>query len=48
VWGCKQAFSHSTARISFRPVKAELVKSAEYWPYCYGYVAKKKAQGLKP
>jgi hypothetical protein len=28
-------------------VKAGLVDSAEQYPYCYSYLAKKKAQGLK-
>ena len=30
------------------PVKAGLVDNAEQYPYCYTYLAKKKAQGLKP
>jgi putative transposase len=30
------------------PVKAGLVDSAEQYPYCYTYLARKKAQGLKP
>ena len=30
------------------PVKAGLVDTAEHYPYCYTYLAKKKAQGLKP
>jgi hypothetical protein len=30
------------------PVKAGLVDSAEQYPYCFTYLARKKAQGLKP
>ncbi len=43
-----QSFSQHRAYIVQNPVKAELVDSAEDWPYCYSYLAKKKAQGLKP
>lgn len=43
-----QSFSQHRAYIVENPVKAGLVDSAELWPYCYSYLAKKKAQGLKP
>jgi putative transposase len=43
-----QSFSQHRAYIVQNPVKAGLVDSAEHWPYCYSYLAKKKAQGLKP
>jgi putative transposase len=43
-----QSFSQHRAYIVENPVKAGLVDSAEEWPYCYSYLAKKKAQGLKP
>jgi putative transposase len=43
-----QSFSQHRAYIVENPVKAGLVDSAEDWPYCYSYLAKKKAQGLKP
>jgi putative transposase len=43
-----QSFSQHRAYIAQNPVKAGLVDSAENWPYCYSYLAKKKAQGLKP
>jgi putative transposase len=42
-----QSFSQHRAYILQNPVKAGLVNSAEDWPYCYSYLAKKKAQGLK-
>jgi hypothetical protein len=29
-------------------VKAGLVEASEQYPYCYTYLARKKAQGLKP
>jgi putative transposase len=43
-----QSFSRHHAYIVQNPVKAGLVDSAEDWPYCYSYLVKKKAQGLKP
>ena len=43
-----QSFSQHRVYIVENPVKAGLVDSAEDWPYCYSYLAKKKAQGLKP
>jgi putative transposase len=43
-----QSFLQHRAYIVQNPVKAGLVARAEQWPYCYGYLAKKKAQGLKP
>jgi putative transposase len=43
-----QSFSQHRAYIVENPVKAGLVDSAEDWPYCYSYLANKKAQGLKP
>src|ERR1700733_8298273 len=43
-----QSFSQHRAYIVQNPVNAGLVDSAEDWPYCHSYLAKKKAQGLKP
>jgi putative transposase len=43
-----QGFLRHRAYIVQNPVKAGLVDSGEEWPYCYSYLAKKKAQGLKP
>jgi putative transposase len=43
-----QSFLQHRAYIVQNPVKAGLVDRAEQWPYCYSYLAKKKAQGLKP
>ena len=43
-----QSFLQHRAYIAQNPVKAGLVDRAEQWPYCYSYLAKKKAQGLKP
>jgi putative transposase len=43
-----QSFSQHRVYIVENPVKAGLVDSAEDWPYCYSYLANKKAQGLKP
>jgi putative transposase len=43
-----RSFSQHRVYIVQNPVKAGLVDSAEHWPYCYSYLAKKKAQGLKP
>jgi putative transposase len=43
-----QSFLQHRAYIVQNPVKAGLVDHAEQWPYCYSYLAKKKAQGLKP
>ncbi len=42
-----QSFSQHRAYIAQNPVKAGLVDSAERWPYCYSYLAKKRVQGLK-
>jgi putative transposase len=43
-----QSFLQHRTYIVQNPVKAGLVDRAEHWPYCYSYLAKKKAQGLKP
>ena len=43
-----QSFLQHRAYIAQNPVEAGLVDAAELYPYCYGYLAKKKAQGLKP
>jgi putative transposase len=43
-----QSFLQHRAYIVENPVKAGLVDNAEERPYCYGYMAKRKAQGLKP
>jgi putative transposase len=43
-----QSFLQHRAYIVQNPVRAGLVERAEEWPYCYSYLVKKKAQGLKP
>ena len=43
-----QSFSKHREYILQNPVKAGLVGTAEQYPYCYTYLAKKRAQGLKP
>jgi putative transposase len=43
-----QSFLQHRAYILQNPVKAGLIDRAEQWPYCYSYLAKKKALGLKP
>ncbi|MGB8538425.1 MAG: transposase [Acidobacteriaceae bacterium] len=42
-----QSFLRHRAYIGQNPVKAGLVDRPEQWPYCFNYLAKKKAQGLK-
>jgi putative transposase len=44
----RQSFLQHREYIVRNPVKAGLVDTADHWPYCYSYLAKKKAQGLKP
>ena len=44
----EQSFSRHREYIVQNPVKAGLVETAEQYPYGYNYLAKKKAQGLKP
>ena len=43
----EQSYLQHREYIAQNPVKAGLVDSAEKYPYCYTYLAKKKAQGLK-
>ncbi|MGB8539129.1 MAG: transposase [Acidobacteriaceae bacterium] len=43
-----QSFFEHRDYIVQNPVKAGLVNRAEQYPYCYTYLARKKAQGLKP
>ena len=43
-----QSFLEHRDYIVRNPVKAGLVDSAEQYPYCFTYLARKKAQGLKP
>ena len=43
-----QSFLRHREYIVQNPVKAGLVDTAEQYPYCYTYLAKKRAQGLKP
>src|ERR1700733_9482624 len=43
-----QSFLEHRDSIVRNPVKAGLVDSAEQYPYCFTYLARKKAQGLKP
>src|SRR5271169_5324514 len=40
-----QSFLQHREYIVQNPVKAGLVDTAEEWPYCYSYLAKKKARG---
>jgi putative transposase len=44
----EQSFLQYRAYIVENPVRAGLVNSAKEYPYCYGYLARKKAQGQKP
>ena len=44
----EQSFLQHREYIFQNPVKAGLVDTAEQYPYGYTYLAKKKAQGLKP
>jgi putative transposase len=44
----RQSFLQHREYIVQNPVKAGLVDIAEHWPYSFSYLAKKKAQGLKP
>jgi REP-associated tyrosine transposase len=44
----EQSYLQHREYIAQNPVKAGLVDSAEKYPYCYTYLAKNKAQGLKP
>src|SRR5580658_8318827 len=44
----EQSFLQHREYIVQNPVKAGLVDTAEQYPYGYTYLAKKKAQGLKP
>ena len=43
-----QSFMQHREYIVQNPVKAGLVETAEQYPYGYTYLAKQKAQGLKP
>ena len=43
-----QSFMQHREYIVQNPVKAGLVETAEQYPYSYTYLAKQKAQGLKP
>jgi putative transposase len=43
-----QSFLQHRAYIVQNPVEAGLVNRADQWPYCYSYLAKRTAQGLKP
>jgi putative transposase len=43
-----QSFLQHREYILQNPVKAGLVETAEQYPYSYTFLAKKKAQGLKP
>jgi hypothetical protein len=42
-----QSFLQHREYIVQNPVKAGLVDTAEQYPYCYTYLAREKAQGLK-
>jgi putative transposase len=43
-----QSFVEHRDYIVQNPVKAGLVSRAEQYPYCYTFLAREKAQGLKP
>ena len=42
-----ESFMKHRAYIAENPVKAGLVAEAEEWPYCFMYLARKKAPGAK-
>ena len=42
------SFTQHRAYIAENPVKARLVESAELYPFCFTFLARKKQQGLKP
>ena len=43
-----RSFFELRGYIAQNPVKAGLVERAEQYPYCYTYLASRKAEGLKP
>jgi len=44
----RQSLLQHREYISGNPVEAGLVDSSEKFPYCFAYLARQKAQGLKP
>jgi len=44
----RESYSRHREYIAANPVKAGLADSPEEYPYCFTYLAKRKAQGLKP
>ena len=44
----EETFSRYREYIAQNPVKAQLAETPEQYPYCFSFLAKKKAQGLKP
>jgi putative transposase len=44
----RQSWLQCREYIAQNPVKAGLVDSPQEYPYCYMYLARRKAQGLKP
>jgi len=44
----RQSFQQHREYIAGNPVEAGLVDSPERFPYCFAYLARQKAQGLKP
>jgi putative transposase len=44
----EESFLRHRAYIGLNPVRAGLVETPEQWPHCFNFLAKKKAQGLKP
>jgi putative transposase len=43
-----RSFARHREYIAANPVREGLVRSAEEFPYCFAYLAREKAQGLKP
>jgi putative transposase len=43
----KESYEKHRTYIAMNPVKAGLVESPEQYPYCYEFLAKKKAAGAK-
>jgi len=44
----RESFARHRKYIAENPVKPGLVKAQEDYPYCFGYLSRRKAQGLKP
>jgi len=44
----RESYQAHREYIAQNPVKAGLVDSPEKYPYCFAFLARQKAQGLKP